>query len=233
MNVCETSDGGVCFSPEADLIAGAAVTAIGIDALRHVEEPREYPLASLPIILGTHLLVETFVWWGASGDVPAFVGRTAVWIYLAVALGLLPFLVPAAVTAVEPDPRRRRWLMPLVALGAAVAASLMAGVITGPIGARIVEGCCISYDTGPNHIPVLGGLYVVVTCMPMVLSSYRPMIVFGVVNLVAVGLLAWLLAAGYASLWCAWAAVTSVLIAIHLRKPRRTTPVGVTDTLSD
>ena len=140
--------------------------------------------------------------------------------------------VEAAVRAVDPDPGRRRWLLPFAVVGAAVAASLMAGVITGPIGARIVEGCCISYDTGPNHIPVLGGLYVVVTCIPMMLSSYRPMIVFGVVNLIAVGLLGWLLAAGYASLWCAWAAVTSVLIAVHLRRPRQRTWTTVADQAS-
>jgi hypothetical protein len=111
--------------------------------------------------------------------------------------------------------------MPFVAVGAAVAASLMAGVITGPIGAEVIDGCCIAYDTGPNFIPVLSALYVVVTCVPMLLSSYRHMVVFGIVNLVAVGLLAWLLAAGLASLWCAWAAVTSVLIALHLRTRRR------------
>lgn len=208
----------MCFSPEADLIAGAAVSALGIDALRHVEEPREYPLASLPLVLGTHLLVEAFVWWGEAGQVPALVGQTAVWIYLAVALGVLPVLVPVAVTAVEPDPVRRKWLMPFAVVGAAVAGSLIAGVITGPIGAEIVEGCCLSYDTGPNFIPILSGLYVVVTCIPMLLSSYRPMITFGVINLIAVALLAWLLAGGLASLWCAWAAVTSVLIAIHVRR---------------
>lgn len=233
MNACEASGCVVCFSPEADLVAGVAVTAIGIDALRHVEEPREYPLASLPLVLGTHLLVETFVWWGEAGEVPSLIAQAAVWVYLAVALGVLPVLVPAAVAAVEPDPRRRRWLMPFVVVGTAVAASLMAGVITGPIGARIVEGCCISYDTGPNHIPVLGALYVVVTCIPMVLSSYRPMIVFGVVNLIAVGLLAWLLAVGYASLWCAWAAVTSVLVAIHFRSRRQTTRATAADQSSN
>ena len=41
--------------------------------------------------------------------------------------------------------------------------------------------------------------------------------VFGVVNLVAVAVLANLTIDGFASLWCAWAAVTAGFIALHLR----------------
>jgi hypothetical protein len=42
-------------------------------------------------------------------------------------------------------------------------------------------------------------------------------IVYGALNPVAVAGLAWLTVAGFVSLWCAWAAVTSVIIALHLR----------------
>ena len=36
-------------------------------------------------------------------------------------------------------------------------------------------------------------------------------------NLIAVTVLAWLMATGVISLWCAWAAVTSIVIVLHLR----------------
>lgn len=156
---------------------------------------------------------------GEIGKVPDFVGQAAVWVYLAVALAVLPVLVPAAVRVVEPDGRRRRLLVPFVVAGAVVGALFAARVITGPVSATI-EGCCLSYDTGPGYHWALGALYVVVTCFPMLASSYRPLVAFGMVNLVVVALLAWLLAADLASLWCAWAAVTSVLMAAHLRRPR-------------
>ncbi len=67
----------MCFSPQADLIGGTVVAVIGIDALRHVQFRRDLPIASLPLILGAHQLVETFVWWGLQGDVPTEVGRVA------------------------------------------------------------------------------------------------------------------------------------------------------------
>ena len=206
----------MCFSPEADIVAGIVVSGVGIDALRHVRETKEYPLASLPLLLGAHLLVEAYVWWDQADRVPAYVGHAAVWLYLAIALGVLPVLVPVAIFAVEPDPRRRRWLMPFVAVGAGLAALLMAVVITGPVSATI-QGCCLAYDPGPGYTGVFGALYVLVTCIPMLVSSHRHMVAFGVVNLMAVSLIAWLLASGLASLWCAWAAVTSVLIARYLR----------------
>ncbi|MDH3260215.1 MAG: hypothetical protein OEM84_04495 [Acidimicrobiia bacterium] len=221
----------MCFSPEADIVAGIVVSGVGIDALRHVRETKEYPLAALPLLLGAHLLVETYVWWDQVDRVPAYVGHAAVWLYLAIALGVLPVLVPVAIFAVEPDPRRRRWLMPFMAVGAGLAALLMAVVITGPVSATI-QGCCLAYDPGPGYIGVFGALYVLVTCIPMLVSSHRHMVAFGVVNLIAVSLIAWLLASGLASLWCAWAAVTSLLIARHLRhadRSRSPQPTVVSD----
>jgi hypothetical protein len=219
----------MCFSPEADLVAGVVVSGVGIDALRHVKETKQYPLAALPLLLGAHLLVEVYVWWGEAGQVPEYVARAAVWIYLALALGVLPVLVPVAILAIERDRRRRRFLMPLALIGTGVAALYMASVTTGPIGAA-VEGCCLAYDTGPGYHPLLGVLYVVVTCLPLLLSSHRRIVAFGAINLPAVILIGWLLAAHLASLWCAWAAVTSVLIAAHIRREGRPssiqTPVG-------
>jgi hypothetical protein len=44
---------------------------------------------------------------------------------------------------------------------------------------------------------------------------------FGVVNLIAVMILGRLAADGYASLWCAWAAITSAGIAAHIRLTAR------------
>lgn len=207
----------MCFSPEADIVAGVVVSGVGIDALRHVRHTREYPLAALPLLLGAHLLIETYVWWGETGRASELAAQAATWVYLAFALGVLPVLVPVAILAIEPEERRRRWLMPLVVIGAGVAALYMASLVTGPIGAA-VEGCCLAYDTGPGYHPLLGVLYAVVTCLPMLVSSHRRIVAFGAINLPAVILIGWLLAANLASLWCAWAAITSVLIASHMRR---------------
>ena len=41
--------------------------------------------------------------------------------------------------------------------------------------------------------------------------------IIGIVNLVAVAVIAKLTVSGFASVWCAWAAVSSGAIALHLR----------------
>ena len=55
-------------------------------------------------------------------------------------------------------------------------------------------------------------LYVVATCGPLLWSSHRNLALFGAVNLGVVGLLVWSVQSGFVSLWCFWAAITSIAI---------------------
>ena len=90
----------MCFSAEADLIAGAVVGGFGIDAVRHVRHRRELTLAALPLVFGAHQMIETFAWWGLDGKVPAVLGDVATWIYLIIA-----FLLPITGSAGDPVAR--------------------------------------------------------------------------------------------------------------------------------
>ena len=49
------------------------------------------------------------------------------------------------------------------------------------------------------------------------MSGYRNVVIFGAANLVAVIVIARLTVSGFASVWCAWAAVSSAAIALHCR----------------
>lgn len=205
----------MCFSPQADLVGGVVIGAFGIDALRHVHEPKQVPLAALPLLLATHQIDEAFVWLGLYGDVSATVGRVALYIYLSVAF-LLPVIVPLAVGGVEPDRHRQRWMLGFVGLGAVVAGVLLTSIIRSPVGASI-ENLHLSYRADVDGGFVIIGLYLVATCGPMLASSYRTLVRFGMLNVFMVVLLAWLVSSGFVSLWCTWAAITSFLIAMHLR----------------
>ena len=87
----------VCFSPEVDLVAGLVIGAVGIDGVRHVRRPAERAIAVLPLVFAGHQLIEAFAWWGLQGKVPEQVGQAAVWLYLVIAFGVVPILVPMAV----------------------------------------------------------------------------------------------------------------------------------------
>lgn len=205
----------MCFSPEADLIGGVVITGAGIDALRHVRHRREIGLAALPVVFGAHQIVEAFAWWGLGGEIPARVGDAARDVYLAIAF-LLPLVVPVVIRSIEIDASRRRMMLPFVVVGGAVSAVLLSELAAGPVTAEAC-GRYISYDVHLAFGGEITALYVAVTCIPMLLSSERRLRWFGAANLAAVGVLAWLLAAGFISLWCAWAAVLSLVIVVHLR----------------
>jgi hypothetical protein len=217
----------VCFSAQADLVAGVVVGAIGVDAARHVRRRPEWLLASIPLVLAAHQLIEVAVWRGLDGEVPRGVWWPAMIAYLMIAFGLVPVLIPVAVAALEPPARRQR-LTGFVVAGCLVAGVLMVALVRGPVEA-VVESRHIAYHVRLWHGGLLVMLYVVATCGPLLFSSFRHIRRYGVLNLGAVCGLAWLSQSGLISLWCVWAAVTSVAIAVHLRTVHRT-PVSGNET---
>lgn len=205
------------------------IGALGVDAVRHARRRHgTLALACLPLILGGHQLVEAFVWWSLEGDLARPVGRVALWCYLLVAFVVLPVLVPLAVAALERTRWRRRAMVGLAGLGSGVAVTLLAAMVRGPVTVRLRPyHLAYGLDLQAGFVVVVA--YVVAVCGALLLSSERHLVVFGVVNTVAVGVIAWLTVDGFASVWCAWAAVSSGAIAAHLRfsKPHRKAPYAL------
>jgi hypothetical protein len=207
----------MCFSPEVDLVAGVVFGAIGVDALAHTEDRRDLALASVPLVLAAHQLIESVVWSGLEGRWPSETTDVAIAAYLVIALGVVPALIPWAVMRTERDPRRRSMMVPFVMLGAVVAAVLIASLASAPYGATI-GGRYIAY-----RLDVIGGgvtatAYAAAVLFPLLLSSSHRLVVFGALNALAFFALSMLLAIGLISLWCVWAAISSVVIVRYLRE---------------
>ena len=216
----------MCFSPEADLAVGTIALAVGVDALRHVHNSRQIPFAALPLLLGLHQLTEAFVWWGLQGHVAHSVERAALWVYLLFALAALPPYLTVAVGLVERSPVRRKIIWVYTAVAVAVGAVLAGAMLGGHIGATI-DGHHIAYDVDSLHYGGrLTAVYVVATCGALLASSYRDLELLGALNLVAVPVLAYLTMNGLISLWCFWAAIVSVVFALHLRRHKRAVTIG-------
>ena len=211
----------VCYSPEADLIAGLVVGAVGLDALRHAEGPRDRTLAAVPLVFAGHQLIEAVAWWGLQGRVSPDMGNLAVLAFLVIALGVVPILIPYAVMRVEPIRRRQARMLPFVALGVCVSVALLFGLATNPHSAAI-GGRYIAYGTTTPGGDVTVALYGIAVCVPLLMSSHRRLFIFGVANVAALSVLSVLLATGLVSLWCIWAAVWSVVIARHVREASST-----------
>lgn len=207
----------MCFSPQGDLAAGVVITGIGVDACRHLRGRNDLLLlAGLPLLLGAHQIDESLVWFSLQGHIPHSIGRVAMWIYLLIALVVVPIIVPVAILKLEPTLRRKLRIAPFVALGVGVAAVLLEAMVRGPVTAKL-ESYHLAYSIGLRHGILIVSLYVVAACGSLLFSGYKHILIFGLANVFAVVLLAELTANGFASLWCFYAAITSGAISLHMR----------------
>ncbi len=210
----------MCFSPQADFTAGAAVAGlVGVQTLRRVRVRRELIVGALPLLLGIHQLVEGFVWLGLRREISPRLGDIAKETYIVFAHAILPALVPLGFTVLEPERRRARWMWPLVGLGVLLGMYLLWQVTAYPVGAQL-QARCIDYTTHTPNGLVIGGLYVVVTCGPALLSSRRYLRWFGMVSLVGVIAAALVRVDELTSVWCVYVALVSVFILEHFRRQR-------------
>jgi hypothetical protein len=210
----------MCFSAEADFVSGAVIGIVGVVTLTKVEKPRELALGVLPLAFALHQIVEGFVWRSLSDPAPHTGDGVAVYLYVVFAWVVLPILAPLAILLVERDERRRRAMWAFVALGALAGLYLLGAVLSNDISAHIAEHT-IQYGGAGNYADIATGLYVIATCGAPLISSHPRIRWFGFANLFAVAAIAAIQAEGLTSVWCAWAAVVSVLIYMQFVAWRR------------
>jgi hypothetical protein len=209
----------MCFSPQADFVAGAVVVGIGVETLRRVHARRELIIGALPLLFGIHQLVEGVVWLGLRGQVSRGLGDVAKEVYIVYAHAVLPAIVPLGFMLLEPDRRRSRLMLSMACLGALLGGYLLWQVTAYPVGAH-EEARCIDYTTHTPNDALIGALYVAVTCGPALISSRRYLRWFGTVSLVGVIATAVVRVDELTSLWCLYVAIVSVLILEHFRRQR-------------
>lgn len=198
----------------ADLVAGSVLLPVAAVSLGHVKQLREVPFAALPAVFAAHQLIESLVWGGHEGHVSAGLAHLAAVAYVLIALPLLPTLFPVAVLLIE-SPGRRRRAVPFVVLGIGVSARLACAIAVHGVTVS-VHPHALTYGIGLGDGALWTVLYVLAVIGASLGSGYRTIVAFGVVNLVGLTVVAILYAEAFASLWCVYAAVTSVLVAAHM-----------------
>lgn len=210
----------MCFSFEADLVAGAVLLPLGVATLRAARTPRELPLASLPIVFAAHQLIESVVWLGTEGKASPDAFHAATVVYLAIAQVILPALVPVAMWLVEPRPDRRRLMLATIACGFGTAAWFAWSLATHDVGAHPARNAMV-YDTDIHIGPWITATYVIATCGSVLLSSRRYLLAFGIANVIGLSLAAIVRYEAVTSVWCVYAAFASVLLLLHFRAEHR------------
>jgi hypothetical protein len=201
----------VCFSATANFVGGGFLTAVGVVTLTRVKHRREILFATLPTLFAVHQFIEGFVWLGLDGILSPVVTRNMGAAFMLYAQGLLPLLLPLSVLLFEPDRKSRRRMLPFLVLGGGLTLYIL-WALTAYSFQVYVRGNSIVYtNSATNHIAV-AILYVVATCGSLFFSKVRAMVLFGAANLTILLMVMEVKRYAFTSLWCAYAAVASVII---------------------
>ena len=194
-----------------------ALGAVGVVTLTKVKHRRELLFASLPTLFAIHQFIEGFVWLGLDGVLSPKVTHNMAAAFVLYAQGLLPFLLPLSVLLFEPNAKSRRRMRPFLVIGSLTTLYILWALIAYPLQVSVKSNSIVYINQATNNTFV-AVLYVVATCGSLLFSKVKDMVIFGVANLAILLLVMAVKRYAFTSLWCAYAAVASVIILAYFWK---------------
>src|SRR5271155_3586844 len=214
----------MCFSATANFVGSTALGAVGVVTLTKVRHRRELLFASLPLLFAIHQFIEGFVWLGLDGYLSPTITHNMGAAFMLYAQGLLPFLLPLSVFLFEPDGKGRRRMLPFLAIGIGTTLYILWALAAYPTDI-FVKGNSIVYINQATNNTVVAILYVIATCGSLFASEERPMVLFGLANLTILLIVMAFKRYAFTSLWCAYAAVASVIILAYFWRTSQHRPL--------
>lgn len=213
----------MCFSAAMNFVGSGILGTLGIVTLTRVKHRRELLFASLPALFAVHQFIEGFVWLGLDGILSPKVTHDMGAAFMLYAQGLLPFLLPLSVLLFEPDAKSRQRMQPFLVIGSLTTLFTLWALIAYPTQI-FVKGHSVVYINQATNNTFVAILYVIATCGSLLFSKVKDMVIFGIANL---GILLVVMAVkryAFTSLWCAYAALVSVIILAYFWKSGATRP---------
>src|SRR3984885_4259653 len=207
----------MCFSATANFVGSTALGAIGVLTLTKVKHRRELLFAALPTLFAIHQFIEGFVWLGLDGILSPAVTHNMGAAFMLYAQGLLPFLLPLSVVLFEPDGEGRRRMLPFLAVGGGTALYILWALTAYPLQLYVRDNSIVYINQATNNTAV-AVLYIIATCGSLFFSKIRSMVVFGAANLAILLIVMAFKRYAFTSLWCAYAAIASVIILAYFWK---------------
>jgi hypothetical protein len=207
----------MCFSATANFVGSGVLGTIGVVTLTKVKHRRELMFAALPTMFAVHQFIEGFVWLGLDGVLPPQVTHDMGAAFMLYAQGLLPFLLPLSVWLFEPTAKERRRMLPFLALGTGLTLYTLWALIAYPLEIS-VKGNSMVYINQATNNTLVAVLYVIATCGSLFFSKIKDMVVFGAANLLILLVVMEVKRYAFTSLWCAYAAIASLIILAYFWK---------------
>jgi hypothetical protein len=214
----------MCFSAAANFVGSGVLATVGVVTLTQVKHRRELLFASLPTLFAIHQFIEGFVWLGLDGMLSPKITHNMGAAFMLYAQGLLPFLLPLSVLLFEPNGKSRQRMVPFLVVGTLTALYILWALAAYPTEIS-VKGNSIVYINQATNNTFVGFLYVVATCGSLLFSKIRDMVLFGIANMVILLTVMEVKRYAFTSLWCAYAAVASLIILAYFWKSSKIRPL--------
>lgn len=224
----------MCFSATASFTLAAACTGVGLFSIAKCPAPGYLPLALIPLGFGAHQAIEGMVWLQIAANPGAATSGLEPALFMLFATILWPVAVPAAIRAEVGSPGRRQALNTLLVIGALIALAFLVKLFVADTSAY-VDGHHLRYvqtipalpDSQPwqllaalsqNNLILLP--YAAVAVLSMALSGLNAVRGFGALVALNLILVMVLDRPVLISVWCFFAAVGSILIALAMLEAR-------------
>jgi hypothetical protein len=170
-----------------------------------------------------HQFIEGFVWLGLDGILSPTTTHNMGAAFMLYAQGLLPFLLPLSVLLFEPDKSSRVRMRPFLILGSLTTLYILWALSAYPTQIFVRSHSIVYLNPATNNITV-AIFYVIATCGSLLFSKIRDMVIFGVANVVILLVVMAFKRYAFTSLWCAYAAIASIIILAYFWKSHATRP---------
>ena len=131
--------------------------------------------------------------------------------FMLYAQGLLPFLLPMSILLFEPYAISRKRMLPFLILGGATTLYILWALTAFPLQLYVKGNSIVYINQATNNLAV-AVFYVIATCGSLFFSKIKMMVVFAATNLAIVLAVMAVKRYAFTSLWCAYAAIASVII---------------------
>ena len=210
----------MCFSATASFTAAAVAGSIGAVTLwKAARQPDRalLPIAAFPALFALQQAVEGLLWLDLARGEPGTCRPILVHAFLGYAEVFWPVFAPLAAWLIEPVQWRRRLIGICFAIGVALAAYLLWKMIVNPYMVSAATGHIV-YRNGMSYPRGIEIPYVLATTISLLLSSHRLIRLMAIVILGGFALAWWSYYQSYISVWCFFAAVSSILVYLFVRQ---------------
>ncbi|MFC1875630.1 DUF6629 family protein [Chloroflexota bacterium] len=215
----------MCFSAGASFTAGVVLSAVGVATQRKARKPTWRLFAGIPLLFGFQQFAEGVLWVTLRSGGHDWLQNAATYVFLIPALVIWPVMIPLSAWFIEEVKKRKKILASLIVLGGIVSL-FYAFCLTSYNVTPQIKSFHIQYvhEFPQTLVDIVYLFYIASTVVPLFISSVRWMWLLGIMIAVSYLVTVIFFAQYLTSIWCFFAALSSVVVYWILSKSQTTMP---------